>query len=354
MKRTHYEVLGIKATSSDAEIRSAYRKLVLIHHPDRSKDPKSAELFMLIQQAYEVLNNSERRKSYDALQATRVQHAARPTASRPGTTPRAEQRPGPSPVAADVAKLANLFAKSRYADAEALAQAILKKDPRQAMPYAVLGDLARLQGNIARASKMYAYALQMDPTNDLYLKKNEEVANLAQSDVRTHSDGEHVASVVAGFALVAVACAYVALSREKPLMPTFGPISTWTLGLVVMLFLAGVSIGASLSLGRMLDRFEALALTATGRISPTLALGTIALINFWAAAGLYVLIGITQDSFNFSTSRIMGSVLGIVLTFAAAAGLSGQVEPTQVLLWGGNLAYAGAICGWMATDSLRG
>ncbi|HMS54373.1 MAG TPA: DnaJ domain-containing protein [Fimbriimonadaceae bacterium] len=352
MKRTHYEVLGIKATSSEAEIRSAYRKLVLIHHPDRSKDPKSAELFIQIQQAYEVLNNPERRKSYDDLQRMRSQPAQ--PAAQPRTQRQTQERPGPSPVAADVAKLASLFAKSRYSDAEALAQAILKKDPRQPIPYAVLGDLARLQGNIARASKMYAFALQMDPTNDFYLKKNEEMANLPQTSVRTQSDGEHVAAVVAGFALVVVACAYVALSREKPVLPMVGPISTWTLGLVVMLFLAGVSIGASLSLGRMLDRFEALAMTATGRVSPTLALGTIALINFWAAAGLYVLIGITQDSFNFSTSRIMGSVLGIVLTFAAAAGLSGQIEPAQVLLWGGNLAYAGAICGWMATDSLRG
>jgi hypothetical protein len=104
----------------------------------------------------------------------------------------------------------------------------------------------------------------------------------------------------------------------------------------------------------MLDRFHALAMTSTGRVSPTIALGTIAAFNFWAAALLYVMIGIAQDSFNFSTSRIMASVVGVVVTFTAAAGIGGVTDPSQVLVWGGNLAYLGAICGWMATDSLRG
>src|SRR5437762_4415612 len=75
MPRTHYETLGIKKTATQDEIRTAYRGLVLKHHPDRSKDPKSADVFIRITQAYEVLSDPQRRRNYDAVQSMEQERA---------------------------------------------------------------------------------------------------------------------------------------------------------------------------------------------------------------------------------------------------------------------------------------
>ena len=90
-----------------------------------------------------------------------------------------------------------------------------------------------------------------------------------------------------------------------------------------------------------------------GRMSPTVALGFIAAINFWAALLLYGVIGLAQQGFNYSTSRVVSAVAGITLVMTLAAGLSGTLEGLQVLLWGGNVVYMGALGGWMVADAFR-
>ncbi|KAL7751926.1 DnaJ-like protein xdj1 [Sorochytrium milnesiophthora] len=62
----HYEVLGVTATATDTEIKKAYRKLALQHHPDKNQDdPQAAERFKEISIAYEVLSTAESREQYD-------------------------------------------------------------------------------------------------------------------------------------------------------------------------------------------------------------------------------------------------------------------------------------------------
>ncbi|PIE33255.1 integrase [candidate division KSB3 bacterium] len=64
--RDYYEVLGVKKNASEAELKKAYRKLAMKHHPDRNKDDKAAEeKFKEINEAYAVLNDPEKRKQYD-------------------------------------------------------------------------------------------------------------------------------------------------------------------------------------------------------------------------------------------------------------------------------------------------
>jgi curved DNA-binding protein CbpA len=58
-----YEVLGVAKDATAAQIKSAYRKLVKVHHPDKGGDE---EQFRKITQAYEVLSNANRREKYDA------------------------------------------------------------------------------------------------------------------------------------------------------------------------------------------------------------------------------------------------------------------------------------------------
>ena len=65
--RDFYEVLGVSKTSSQDEIKKAYRDLARKWHPDRNPDdPQAEERFKEIQQAYDVLSDAEKRKQYDA------------------------------------------------------------------------------------------------------------------------------------------------------------------------------------------------------------------------------------------------------------------------------------------------
>ncbi len=64
--KDYYEVLGVKKNASEAELKKAYRKLAMKHHPDRNKDDKAAEeKFKELNEAYAVLNDPEKRKQYD-------------------------------------------------------------------------------------------------------------------------------------------------------------------------------------------------------------------------------------------------------------------------------------------------
>ncbi len=66
VKRDYYEVLGVSRTSTDQEIKSAYRKLALQHHPDRNPDnPGAEERFKECSEAYAILADSEKRARYD-------------------------------------------------------------------------------------------------------------------------------------------------------------------------------------------------------------------------------------------------------------------------------------------------
>ncbi len=64
-KRDYYEVLGVDKNASEAEIKSAFRKLAKKYHPDVSKEKNAAEKFKEVQEAYAVLSDSEKRKQYD-------------------------------------------------------------------------------------------------------------------------------------------------------------------------------------------------------------------------------------------------------------------------------------------------
>ena len=61
-KRDYYEILGVARTSSDAEIKSAYRKLAMKYHPDRNPgDQRAEEKFKEAAEAYAILADVQKR-----------------------------------------------------------------------------------------------------------------------------------------------------------------------------------------------------------------------------------------------------------------------------------------------------
>jgi DnaJ-class molecular chaperone len=64
--RDPYQVLGVGRTASEAEIKSAFRKLAKKHHPDQNKDdPKAKESFAELNSAYEIVGDKAKRKQFD-------------------------------------------------------------------------------------------------------------------------------------------------------------------------------------------------------------------------------------------------------------------------------------------------
>ncbi len=76
-----YKLFGIDRSASQQEIRSAYRRLARVWHPDLNPRREAEENFKAIGQGYSVLNNPVRRHDYDLA----LQHSEMPVQSWPGS-----------------------------------------------------------------------------------------------------------------------------------------------------------------------------------------------------------------------------------------------------------------------------
>lgn len=373
-RRTHYDVLGIPRFAGERQIREAYRKLAFEFHPDRNPSPEAAERFREITEAHEVLSDAERRREYDRWLAGEKSGSPRRPAARPTETRRvhpspptgsAHHRPPPRPPSgpsatkasmADILRLTQLLHRGRFAEAEALAMRLIRTFPGEAMPYAAIADVARFRGDFRRAAEYYAYAAQMNPGNPTYLRKYEEVlraVSAAAPRERLERHAQRQGLVAVGGLIVLLACTYVAIADEPPFWTFFPLISSWTLGVTIMLFLSGVALGATLNAGRHVDPYYATFGSALSRVPPALGLALISIVNFWAACLFFLGISANQGSMNRSLGVMLLGTAGAVVVIAVGAYASGTVRPEQVLLWGGNLAYLGTVVGWLVSDAFR-
>ena len=66
-RKDYYKLLGLEKDATDHEIKKAYRKLAIVHHPDKNPDnAEAAERFKEIGEAYETLSDPEKRARYDS------------------------------------------------------------------------------------------------------------------------------------------------------------------------------------------------------------------------------------------------------------------------------------------------
>ncbi|PJA38978.1 molecular chaperone DnaJ, partial [candidate division WWE3 bacterium CG_4_9_14_3_um_filter_41_6] len=65
--QSYYEILGISAKASDAEIKSAYKKLAKKYHPDVNKEASAKNTFQQVSKAYQILSDPQKRAAYDRM-----------------------------------------------------------------------------------------------------------------------------------------------------------------------------------------------------------------------------------------------------------------------------------------------
>ncbi len=370
--RTLYDTLNIKPNATAAEIKQAYRRLVLRYHPDTSKEPNASEIFIEITEAYQALNDPERRREYDRILALRKEIDSKrrqPAAPPPGPTqpdPKTKRSSSQSSAKAtqartihpdDVSRMVKFVSSGRLLDAEEQAKKLLDIDGRHAVSYAVLADVYRGRGELREAYRYSAFAVQFAPHNATFLRKHEELLDALErrdqgesSPVGTTGDGSWVAAFI-GVILCVVAASYVALSPERPVFDRSTVISTYTMGLVGASLASGAILAACLSMSDLVDRLEAV--NAFGRVSSTFIFMLLSIINIWIAGIIYILVAGFNRSFILTLSRMFAAIGLIVVLMTMAAALTRYIDPYQVMLYSGSFVSLGAIFGWAFADSFK-
>ena len=96
--KDYYAVLGVPASATQDEIKKQYRKLAAKHHPDKNQnDPKAAERFKEISEAYQVLGDAEKRKQYDQMRQLGAFGGFGGPSTRRGRSRGARRSAGPGP-----------------------------------------------------------------------------------------------------------------------------------------------------------------------------------------------------------------------------------------------------------------
>jgi curved DNA-binding protein CbpA len=76
VRKNHYKTLGISPDADERQIRAAYRNLAKKYHPDAGEGA-SAENFRAVQEAYEFLGDTEKRKEYDSVRSMEIRTPVR-------------------------------------------------------------------------------------------------------------------------------------------------------------------------------------------------------------------------------------------------------------------------------------
>jgi DnaJ-class molecular chaperone len=113
--KDHYKTLNVTFGASETEIKKQFRKLAIIHHPDKnSGSKKSEETFKIILNAYEILSNKERREIYDIKLKQRFQKPKSETTKQNNTYNTQEEPKQPPPRNREYQKTEKTKSKVEY------------------------------------------------------------------------------------------------------------------------------------------------------------------------------------------------------------------------------------------------
>jgi curved DNA-binding protein CbpA len=406
-EKTHYELLGLAADATPQQVKQRFRELARQHHPDVNPDrPESHELFLRINQAYEVLSDPSRRARYDLDLRDRARREAERRSGSFGSTPHtatragsaaggtayrppgmngngAGPRPGP---AADRRRqeaerrrqeFARLLQAARQAyqrghlrEAQDLCQTMLGMG-RFGPAHELLGDIYSRQGRSAEAVDQYTLAAQMTPNNgSIMTRLNREAARLGgrpgvPPDLAFAGQGLQRGSKHALYQLAVsfLGAAAVLLLILWPLAGDGTPlglpmVSEWTFSHLLRMAIAGILSGGILAAAAWLapiDRELFYPTVGWGRLSFSLGLVLLLLGALWLPAALlvYLPIAYRQQSASRSVLTLLGVAFALVFGFWLAAGQLSPEAQAQTLLFSGNIVFLSMLCGWFIGDLFR-
>jgi len=365
--RNYYEILGLPRDATLAQIKRRYRQLVRKYHPDVAATDKetATRLFIQVREAYEVLSDPSRRRSYDVGLELERQRSQTP-GYRPSAAPRAgtsaggattgTYRPPGGLVAQHIRDAQFAFIQRRFQESANHCREALKIDGRCARAYAILGDIYRVQGKPNSAIKYYSYALQYDPSDSDSEKK---LTKLVGKRVETRPRGSVVRTgpstaltinmIWWGIAFFLLMLIGVHPGKPIPWLAYYVPqVSKWSWNLVVLMGGASAIVGMLLSVNKIVGHpDDELVLENTGGNWAVIPTGIILLIGsgffFVGAAGFYLVAGLVQGSLSRSVMTSFAATVGVVLLSAL------MYEPEarrQVLMFGGNISFLSMLVGW--------
>ncbi|MEJ5297909.1 MAG: DnaJ domain-containing protein [Armatimonadota bacterium] len=382
-QRDYYEVLGVSPDATLEEIKKSYRRLVRKYHPDVHHDKKLAErAFVQISEAYRVLSDPDKRRSYDLERSARRREAAsRARQSATGTgkgssdspppragsaQPQGQTAAGPA-VQKAVRDAEFAFIRGRLSEAESHARRALRADRTCARAWEVLGDVHQARNRQEQALQFYSYAVQFDPRNQSALGKLERLmARTGRPRPAAGKAGEIPRRGSPAGALLHMAgwCAvFLVLFVWVPAVPALEPalspqglesvLEGWNWAVAPPLAVAGLLMGLLLRSGGFFRHHadEMVFQTITrGAARPQAApvgllLVGVSLVLFWLALGVYLAMASVQDSMSRSLTR----AFTVTLIFVLAAALLSQMH-VAMLLFGGNVVFVSLLAGWWMVD----
>lgn len=352
--RNHYEALGLPRNATTAQIKRRYRELVRKFHPDVAKDKATSHrLFLQVNEAYEVLSDSSRRKAYDE---TLNREAAVKISAPPPTAPR-------SNISQLLKDAQFAFIQKRMNTAADLCKEALGIDPRCAKACAILGDIYRVQGKVNIAIKHYTYAIQFDPMDQDSQKKllnlmDKQVSSSQRAYVSAapRSSTKTINAIWWSIAFLLVMMIKIYPGTPIPWLKSYIPsVSMWSWNLIGLIAGASAIACTLLSVnGQLRHPDDELLLDNSGSSWSIIPIGLILLIGsgffFLGVSVLYIIFGALQGSLSRSVLIVFGVVAAVVL---CAGFLYEPVARMQVLMFGGNIAFLSGLFGWYTGSAMK-
>lgn len=344
--RNHYEILGLPRNATLAQIKRRYRQLARKYHPDVAADKEMAHrLFIQISEAYDVLSDSGRRRTYDATLSLEMPRAS---AASSATTQQTSPRRSPSQHIKD-AQWA--FIQKRFTEAANHCKEALRDNPRNAQAHVILGDIYRLQGKTQSAANSYSYALQYNPQDRETQKKLTKLIGKRVSRDVVHKRSVDKSAATVNSVWWSIAFLLIILISVYPGKPitwlqVYIPlVSTWSWNLISLLAAASLLVGMLISSNGLVGHPDDDLIFESGNwtVLPT---GLILLIGsgffFLGAAIFYIAVGSLQGS--VSRSMVITFVCVGVIVLLSSLMYDPQAR-TQVWLFGGNVAFLSCLTG---------